>query len=279
MPRSAGAFVVVTAFGLMGQTLKPTILEGRQFAHSIELPSQFAAPKNVKESFVFDQYTFRVSRVSPDVLLVAAYAYAVLPGHEWEPRSRVCSPNAFVIDGEHDYAVRQARGDEWQQATPVGSEKEMDDPVSRTLKQELAKPAFLRAIPIDPSQDRGAYYEGYKFRGKEYHRRGDWIVSLNFASSEDGRLVVLAGVDKRTLPKSGFLGDPLNGGASGLVTIDVFAADPTHRLAALDLDSHINVNAARRRVSLLNSRWLAIGLNIGLQKMLLFDFKALGESK
>jgi len=69
-------------------------------------------------------------------------------------------------------------------------------------------------------------------------------------------------------------------GLSGLVTVDVFASDPSHHIAALDLDCHTNVNLARRRVSLVNSRWVAIGLDAGLQKMLLFDFKSLeGQSK
>lgn len=275
----AGAFVIVTACGLIGQTLSPTILEGQQFAHTIQLPSRFRMPDNVNGPFSFDHYGFRVSDSSPDLLVVSACGSAVLSTKKFEASSEVCSPNTFAIDTAHSYVSREARQGEWDQAAPILGEKEMDDPVRRTLKQELAKPAFLRAIPIDPSQGRGGYYEGYAYRGKEYRRRGDWIVSLNFASSEDGKLVVLAGVDKRKLPKSGFLGDPLNGGSSGLITIDVFAADPAHRVAALDLDSHININVARRRVSLVNSRWLAIGLDVAMQKMLLFDFRALGEPK
>lgn len=229
---------------------------------------------------MFDQYTFRVSRVSPEVLLIAACAYTALPGHEWEPRSRVCSPNAFSIDTERGYSVREARVGEWEQSLPMEGEKEMDDPVRRETKRDLAKPRFLQGIPIDPSQGRGgADFEGYTYRGQEFRRRGDWIASLIFASSEDGKLVVLAGVDKRKLPKYGFLGDTLNGGAYGLVTLDIFDSSPSRRVAALDIDSHINVNVARRRMSLVNSRWLAIGLDVGLRKILLLDFKPLGEPK
>jgi hypothetical protein len=269
-----GVTLGASACGLIGQTLKPTISEGQQFAHYIEFPQRFQVPNTVQqETFVFDQYTFRISRSSPDVVLVAACAYVELAGHKFEPSSRVCSPNAFAIDTERGYVVREAGADEWGQASPIEDEKEMDDPVRRTLKQELAKPRFLRAIPIDASQGRGAYYDGYTYRGQEYRRRGDWIVSLAFANSNDGKLAVLAGVDKRSLPKHGFLGDPVNASYSGLVTIDVFAGDSSHRIAALDVDSHINVNAARRRMSLVNSRWIAIGLDTYLQKMLLLDFK------
>lgn len=270
----AGAFLVVTACGLIGQTLSPKILEGQQFAHTIQFPSRFQMPDNVSGPFSFDHYGFRVSDSSPDLIVVSACGRAVLSAKKFEASSEVCSPNAFVIDTARSYAVREARSGEWERSAPIEG-----DTSQRTPKQETGKATSFSAIPIDPSQGRGAYYEGYTYRGKEYRRRADWIVSLNFASSQDGKLVVLGGVDKRKLPKSGFLGDPLNGGASGLVTIDVFVADPAHRVVALDLDSHINVNVARRHVSLVNSRWLAIGLDVGLQRMLLFDFKPLGEPK
>lgn len=268
----AGAAALIGC-ALIGQMLKPTIIEGQQFAHYIEFQSRFRIP-NVEVAFpiVFDQYTFRISRSSANILLVAACTYPVLRGYHSEPTPRVCSLNAFAIDTEHDFAAREATADEWSQAAPLG-EKEMNDPVRRTLKQELAKPLFLRAMPIDPSFGRGAQYEGYKYRGKEYRRRGDGIVSLAFVNSDDGDLVVLSGVDNQSLPKNGFLGDRLNGGGSGLVTLDVFGGDPSRRIAAIDVNARINVNNARTRISLVNSRWLALGLDRHLQRMLLFDFK------
>jgi hypothetical protein len=61
------------------------------------------------------------------------------------------------------------------------------------------------------------------------------------------------------------------------VTLDIFDSSPSHRLAAVDIDSHINVNAARRRISPVNSRWVAPGLDLHLQKMMLFDFKQMSE--
>jgi hypothetical protein len=54
------------------------------------------------------------------------------------------------------------------------------------------------------------------------------------------------------------------------------SGDPSRHIAAFDLDSHTNVNVARRRISLVNSRWLAVGLDAGLRNMLLFDFNSIG---
>jgi hypothetical protein len=260
------SLVIATACGQIG-SLSPAIVEGQQFAHSIQLPSQFRAPSSVKGRLplLFDHYAFRVAAASPELLLVAACKYVSL--------SEICSLNSFQIDTEHGYAVREAGPEEWEHGVPVAGEKEMRNPYRRTLKQELAKPASLQPIPIAPRQ--GQDDQGYKYRGNEYRRRGDWIVSLNFADSDDGKLVVLAGVDKRKFPNQepALVSSAVDTGLSGLVTIDVFAADPSHRIAALDLDCHTNVNMARRRISLVNSRWLAIGLDPYLQKMLLLDFK------
>lgn len=276
----AGGLVVLAACGLIGQ-LSPTILEGQQFAHTIRFPSRFETPKGVDRMFAFDQYTFRVSRTSPDVLLVAACAYTTLPGHELEPSIRACSPNAFAIDTERGYAVREAKQDEWEHANPITGEKEMRDPYRRNLREEMKKPVDQQPMPIDPTFGHGGDYLGYRYRGNEFLRRGDWIVSLSCGDSEDGKLVVLAGVDKRKFPhqEPGLVDSAVNTGLYGLVTIDVYASDPLRHVAAVDLDSHINVNDARRRVSVVNSRWLAIGLNLDLRDMLLFDFKPLGGAK
>jgi hypothetical protein len=264
--------LIATACGQIG-TLSPTVKEGQQFAHSVQFPSAFRAPDSAKGPLPlqFDHYTFRVSPMFPDVLLVAACRY--------ESLSEVCSVNSFAIHTEQGYAVLEPSAGEWERAAPISGEKEMRNPYRRTLKQELAKPASLQPVPIS-GRDRGDL--GYKYRGKEYLRRGDWIVSLNFADSEDGNLIVLAGVDKRRFrnQEPSLVSSGVETGLSGLVTVDVFASDPSHHIAALDLDCHTNVNLARRRVSLVNSRWVAIGLDAGLQKMLLFDFKSLeGQSK
>ncbi len=267
------ALGVLTGCGLIGQTISPTILEGQQYTHSIEFPSGFQVPDGIPKPFVFDHYGFRTSVSLPDALLVTACGRAVLSAKKFEPSSEVCSPKVFIIDIDHAYAVRLASESEWNLAVPVKGQKEIDAPYQRNLREEMKKPPNMQPIPIDPSQGRGAEYQGYTYHGEEYRRRGDWVVSLNFGDSEDGKLVILAGVDNRKLPKYGFLGDPVSAGAYGLVTLDIFNASPSHRLAAIDLDSHVNVNLARRRISLVNSRWVAIGLSGDLRKMLLFDFK------
>jgi hypothetical protein len=261
--------LIATACGQIG-ALAPIITEGQQFAHSVQFPAAFRAPDSAKRPLPlqFDHYSFRVSPMFPDVLLVAACRYVSL--------AEVCSVNSFAIDTEHGYAVREPSAGEWEEAAPILGEKEMRNPYRRTLKRELAKPVSLQPLPIS-GRDGGDL--GYKYRGREYLRRGDWIVSLNFADSEDGKLIVLAGVDKRRFRNQdpSLVSSAVETGLSGLVTVDVFAADPSHHIAAFDLESHTNVNLARRRISLVNSRWLAVGLDAGLQKILLFDFKSLGS--
>jgi hypothetical protein len=261
----AYSLLIVTACGWIG-SVTPNVTEGQQFAHSVKFPARFHESDSTKGTLplLFDHYTFRASPKSPNVILVAACKYG--------DRSEICSTNSFAIDTEYGYGTRPTEAGEWEQGVPIESQ-EMDDPLRRTLKQEYAKPAFLRAIPFAPG--RSQIWEGYKYRGNKYRRRGDWIGALQFASSEDGSLVVLAGVDKRKFPnqKPAAVDTEVYTRLSGAVTIDVFASDPLHHIAALDLDCHTNVNVARGGVSLVGSRWLAIVLDPFLDKMLLFDFK------
>ena len=260
---------VQTACGQIG-SVTPRVIEGQHSAHSVQFPARFRESETTKGTMplLFDYYRFRISPKSANVILVAACRDA--------DSSEICSTNSFAIDTEHGYETRLTEAGEWEQGGPIKS-LEMDDPVRRTIKQEYAKPMFLRAIPIAPKE--GQEYQGYKYRGNEYRRRGDWIGALKFASSDDGSLVVMAGVDKRKFPNQ----EPVSVAAevftvpNGLVTIDVFAVDPAHQIAALDLDCRTSVETARGRVSLVNSRWLAIGLDPFLDKMLLFDFKPTGE--
>jgi hypothetical protein len=270
---SLWAGVLISGCGIIGDVLTTKVIVGQPFTHSIEFPSPFRLPERVSGLFAFDQYTFRIPRAAPNILLVSACAYSI-PEHVLEPSLRLCSPDAFAIDTQHGYVLRRATAAEWEQAVPDFG-KALEGPARRTLKEELAKPVFLRPVPI-ASDEGPATYEGYKYRGKEYHRRGDWITSLYFADSDDGKIVVLAGVDKRGWPEHSILGDAVSQGFSGLITLDVFEGDPAHEFAALDVKSSINVNAGRRRMSLIDSRWIAIGLDRRLQKMLLLDFGPIG---
>jgi hypothetical protein len=139
---------------------------------------------------------------------------------------------------------------------PIEGFLEIDDPVHRTLKQEIAKPPAQRALPIGTEVDR----EGYRYDGKSYIRRSKWITALNFGASADRKLIVLAGYDRNKLPHGPF-------------TLDVFDSDPTQRIAALDAESPTWVEDRLRRVSIVNSRWFVVGLDLDLRRMLLFDFK------
>lgn len=267
------ATVLICGCGIIGDVLTTKVILGQQFVHPIEFPSRFRLPERVSALFGFDQYTFRIPHGAPNILLVSACAYTI-PEHVPEPSLRLCSPDAFAIDTEHAYVVRRASAREWEEALPDLGE-ELDDPVRRTLKEELAKPVFLRPVPI-PLNERPAAWDGFRYRGKEYHRRGNWITSFNFAHSEDGNIIVLAGVDKRGWLEHSILGDAISRAFSGLITLDVFEGDPGREIAAIDVNSNINVNAGRRRMSLVNSRWIAIGLDRRLRKLLLLDFGPLG---
>jgi hypothetical protein len=263
------ALLVTTACGQIG-AITPTITVGEQFAHSVEFPSRFRTPEQAKGPFpfFFDHYRFRSSVASPSVLLVAACRQVSL--------LEICSVNAFAIDLDHAYRTSEAAAGEWERGVDVKS-LEMNDPTRRTLKEEVAKPVFLKAMPIAPKE--GAETQGFRYRGNEYGRRSDWIAALTFGSSDDGALVVLSGADRRRLPdpRPAYVAAAIYTIPSGLVTLDVFAGNPSQRIAALDLDCHTSVDTSRRRVSLVDSRWLAIGVNALLDKMLLLDFKPATE--
>ena len=250
-----------------GIFLSPKIIEGKEFAHEIRFPAPFQRPTVGGSPLVFINYGFRIAKSSPDLLLVAACADTPLSPHALD--TRVCSPNAFAIDTKNGYSVRNATTEEWAAANPAG-EKEMDDPTRRESPADKKKPPYLQTLRLtgaSPTDD-----EGFRYRGKEYHRRGDWIASLTYGDSEDGKLVFLTGVDRRSLPKTGFMGDPINAGLYGLVTVDIFDTSGPRRLAALDIDCHKNVNGARKSMSLVNSRWVAFALDLYLRRMLLLDF-------
>jgi hypothetical protein len=240
--------------------LSVTIVEGKQFAHSVELPLGFRKSDQNTGAQRFDHYAFRLAASSPDVLLVAVSRYENPKREPYEVE--VCSANSFAIDTAHSYVVHEAKQSDWDQSTPIEGFLEMNDPVRRTLKEELAKPSALRALPIGTEIER----EGYKYGGKSYLRRAKWITALNFGASADRKLVVLAGYDRNKL-------------SHGPFTLDIFDSDPTRRIAALDAESPTWVEDRLGRISIVNSRWLVVGLTLDLQQMLLFDFKPTAEQQ
>lgn len=147
------------------------------------------------------------------------------------------------------------------------------------MKQEVAKPVFLKAIPIPPGATT-LETQGFRYRGNEYRRRGDWIVDLTLGGLDDGALVVLSGIDQRKFPdqRPAYVDSAVFTIPWGLATLDVFAGSPTQHLAAIDLDCHTNVHSSLGRFSLVDSPWLAVGVNPLLDKMLLLDFKPAKEA-
>jgi hypothetical protein len=248
-----GFVAVIEACGHGDTPLIAQVVEGRQFAHDIQLPSRFNRSSEDRGMRRFDRYAFRVAESSPNVLLIKACRYELVAEHSSEVL--ICSGNTFSIDAESLYSVREVTQSHWDQARPIDGCQEMDGR-SQDVKRELAKPANMRPLPIGPEVEK----EGYKYRGKEYVRRAKWISALNFVASGDGRLIVLAGYDRHHLF------------SSGTFTIDIFDADPTRRVAALDLDYRTAVEGHLGRVSVVSSRWVAIGLDFPkLQHILLLD--------
>jgi hypothetical protein len=91
--------------------------------------------------------------------------------------------------------------------------------------------------------------------------------------SNDGRLVLLAGVDKRKLPGHAVIvGDPVAGGAYGNYTLDIFDSDPGRRIAALNVDCGMASLDCVAYITAGDSRWLAIALARDLSTAILFDF-------
>jgi hypothetical protein len=169
-------------------------------------------------------------------------------------RKEVCSSNVFGIDTAHSYAAREVGKSDWDQAMLIEGFLEMNG--RRYLPGEAEKPPFQRPLPIGTETER----VGYKFRGKPYLRRAEWMTALNFGASGDGKLVVLAGYSGNHLWRGPF-------------ALDIFNSDSAQRIAALDAESPTPVEDRLGRISIVNSRWLAVGLDLGLREMYLLDFE------
>ena len=259
-----GSALILAINAACGQAqVKETIIEGKQFAHYVRLPSGFKDTGGVP----FEHYVFRLNPQFPDVLLLAGCRYETPSGQNYE--IEVCSTNSFAIDAAHSYAPSEMDDAGWRAGVPIQGFFEMEAPWRRTLKADLEKPRFLTPLPIDAQGQRTeGHVVGFAYRGKEYRRRADWADALTIGSSPEGRLIVLAGYSR------GHLYSP------GVYTLDMFGADQSRRIAALDVDYSANgligegVEDRLRQVSLVNSRWVVMGLEYpALRNILLFDFK------
>jgi hypothetical protein len=256
--------------------LNVTVSEGAEFEHRLQLPGSFRE-SNLGDSRVsFDHYAFRATSSSPDVLLLTACKFDVADKTKSLLDEEICSPNAFAIDAGHLYAVRAVELQEWDKATPIPGYFHLENPYERRPNEYMRTPADLKPVPFPP--DQRVEREGFRYRGKTYARRGPWLSLVTVGDSADGRILVLGGADKRTLPDPGkvFLGNPIMGGTFGTFTVDIFDTDSGSRLAAVDAACQMNVMLCMRRANLANSRWFAIALEGSLQSMVLLDFKSRG---
>ena len=245
--------------------LQLTIAQGQQFAHPVRLSPAFHRTsedtrKILPFDFTFDHYVFRLSAASDEVLLVRACRYEN-PSRAAYGEIEICSQNAFAIDTEHSYAMRDAALSEWTQAKPIKGFGELRDPHRGDLREAMKKTPTLLAQPIGVGID----VRGYKLRGKEYVRRAEWLTALGIADSVDGKLIVLNGYDQNLL-------------SHGQIHLDVFDSDPARQIATIDAYSPTNVDDRLMRMSIVNSRWLVVGLDLNLQDLVIFDFKPSGES-
>jgi hypothetical protein len=231
------------------------ILEGQRFAHYLRFPSGFKYPRDTT-NFNFDHLGFRIAS-SPGILIVAGCGYP--------DQDEVFSSNAFLIDTAHEYAIIEAQPGDWQRSTQILGAEGWRSP------REYGPPSPV--IRISSTGLESGETSGFKFHDQIYSRRGDWITNLGFNVSANGKLVVLAGVDKRKLPSTGvFLGSPASDGLFGNYTIDVFDADQQLKLAALDVDCNQTSVDCMAYITAVNSRWFAIALARNLSEGLLFDF-------
>ena len=243
--------------------MSPQILSGREFAHYIQLPAGFKPATQGKLPFM--HFRFRKSPASPDLLFVTACKLEAVSGPRYGKEDEICSESCFVIDTAYNFNVREASLKEWSAAVPVES-VELDDPVRRTYKTERLKPPELRGLPQGPQTS----WTGYKYRGQIYSRRADWVADLRFAASPDGSLVVLRGLDRRGKPKL----------LAGRFTLDFFVNANPNAAASIDFDCSGDVMSLLRAADLVDSRWVAIGLDFPqFRNILLLDFKSAGHRK
>lgn len=247
------------------------IIEGKQFAHYLQFPSKFRQPTLPKQTpldpgelepnfYSFDHLGFRASATSPNVLLVAGCGYF---GYATQ-KEEVCSPNSFSVDTTRQYAIREARPGEWEHASPIPGAGSLRNPVDNK-----PYPARITRNGLESGETSGWTYRGQTF----LYPRGDDFRGSTIMASADGKLVLLIGVNKRKLPKGGFIvGNATGGGLYGNYTIDVFHSNPQQRIAALDMDCNFASNDCMQTISLANSRWFAVPLANGFSRALLFDF-------
>jgi hypothetical protein len=251
----ASLLLVSAACNPFAPAYSEKITLGQQFAHNLRFPSPFEYPVSADRNLYFDHLTFRLG-ASPNTLVVSACGYPEL--------TEVCSTNVFLVDIARNYGITRAPLGAWQSATAIPGASNLRDPHGFTSAplSRVTSNGFVSGETV-----------AWTFRGINFPSRGTWVTGLTFMASGDGKLVFIAGVDKRKLPGYAVLvGDPVSGGAYGNYMLDVFDSTPDKKLAAIDVDCRMASLDCMAPVSVVNSRWFAIGLARDLSKAVLFDF-------
>lgn len=269
---SKGVFLAVAALAAstacdpFRPAIREHILEGAQYAHYSRSPVRFSLPATADPNLVLGHLMFRVAGNNPSVLVVAACAYS-----DDSKEKETCSTEAFQVDVARGYSVSQAPPRAWTQGTPIPGSDSLRDAYGHPRSYDLPR------ITVD-SRNAESETIGWKFRGNSYNRRNEWITALTFLESGDGRLVLLAGADKRKLPSRGvFFGDAVADGTYGNVTLDIFEGGPDRRVASVDLDCGMASADCMGYITVVSSRWVAIALDRDLSRAILFDFGEQGS--
>ncbi len=173
--------------------IREKVLTGSEYAHYFRFPKAFAPPDALHDQVSLDHLSVRTAASSPDLLVVAGCGYVDL--------GEQCSANGFLVDTERGYTVTSAKPNDWEQAIPLPGSDSLTNPTGHRLPLNTA-PLGLQVSQAGVSQGEPT---GWSFDGNSYYRRGDWIKVVNIQGSADGKLVVLVGADKRTLPPREFL--------------------------------------------------------------------------
>jgi hypothetical protein len=173
-----GAFAL-TATGCKSNPalFQASIIEGAEFAHSVNLPDPFYYEKDGRKKLIprlGEKQVFKIS--ASNELLIKARSIAT---DEY-------SENAFVILKHDGYGTRPATSAEWSSAVP---------------SDELLNPRRPKIVA-----------SGFDFKGRIYPVRGDWTDRRGLEASEDEALVmVIAAVRPDAAKNGGYLIDIFDG--------------------------------------------------------------------
>jgi len=249
---TCAASLAVTGCNPLTPAFRETVTEGKQYARYVDFKGGFQSP-NTPTYVSLVYFHFRTVPSKRDGLMVEACGRIIESGAE------ECSPTHYLIDTAKSYAVRKAKDSEWDEGVPVlgaygGNEPHTD-----------VKPTYIREIPP----------RTFEFRGNFYGRYESWFLYPSLLRSDDGRLVILGGLDGRRLPSGPlFLGRVMTTGSDGTYIKDFFDSRTGNKLASLQMDCGVPTSECAQYASIVSSRWVVFPLKRNLSRALVFDFSS-----